>query len=200
MGIVRSPIPVKLFIGMLSPDAALFDVCEDILCKEFGPLDRQSEVHPWGRTDYYQDEMGAGILRKFIFFERLIDAGKLPEIKLRTNALEESLADTAADTIRRRVNLDPGYITEAKVVLATTKDFSHRVYIGKSIYAEVTLAYSSVSRSFVSSTHTYPDYGTASSLALFKAARTTLREQLNKHRTRKRGGGPALRSDRLDKE
>ena len=68
MGIIRNPLPVKLFCGMLSPDPSLFDICTEILCREYGPVDYQSEVLPWDNTEYYRDEMGDGIVRKFIFF------------------------------------------------------------------------------------------------------------------------------------
>ncbi len=84
--------------------------------------------------------------------------------------------------IRRRINLDPGYITEAKVVLASTKDFSHRVYIGENIYAEVTLRYSSKERSFTSCDHTFFDFRTEAYRLLFNTARYLLRERLKQIR------------------
>ena len=186
MGIIRNPIPVKLIIGMLSPDRALFDACSDVLCREYGPIDLQSEVLPWSNTDYYRDEMGPGIVRKFIIFEHLIDAEALPTIKVLTNSLEKTFAKRSEEEFRRTINLDPGYVTEAKVVLATTKDFAHRIYIGKGIYAEATLIYSAGSRSFAPVAHTYPDYRTDAGRSLFNAARTLLRKQLNKDRPRKR--------------
>jgi len=175
MAIIRNPLPVKLFIGMLSPDIDLFDFCAEILRKEYGPIDYQSTVLPWDKTDYYQDEMGAGIFRKFIFFDHLIDPGKLPEIKLFTNKIEGNFATRAGSAVRRRINLDPGYVTEAKVVLATTKDFSHRIYIGSSIYAEVTLKYVVRDRDFTPFDYTYPDYRTMAYRTMFLEARDRLR-------------------------
>jgi hypothetical protein len=41
----------------------------------------------------------------------------------------------------RPLNLDPGYLTLGKLLLASTKDFAHRIYLGRGIYAEVTLQY-----------------------------------------------------------
>jgi hypothetical protein len=67
MAKIHGPLPVKLFIGMLSPEPALFDTCAKILCEEYGPLDFESTILPWDKTAYYQDEMGTGILRKFFF-------------------------------------------------------------------------------------------------------------------------------------
>jgi hypothetical protein len=179
MGKVRSPLPVKLFVGMLSPDPSLFNVCAEILCKKYGNIDYQSAVLPWGKTDYYREEMGDGIVRRFVFFERLLDPNDLPNIKLSTSEIENDFALRTGDILRRRINLDPGYLTEAKVVLATTKDFSHRIYIGSNIYAEVTLRYSIRDRSFTPCDYTYPDYRTEQYRAVFNKARELLRGGLH---------------------
>lgn len=76
---------------MLSPEPALFDRCEDMLCNEYGPVDYRSEITPWTGSDFYQEEMGSGILRKFIFFERLINPGVLGAIKVRTSMMRRAL-------------------------------------------------------------------------------------------------------------
>ena len=178
MGTIRSPLPAKFFVGMLSPDPPLFIACADILCREYGPLDYQSPLLPWDKTDYYREEMGDGIVRTFIFFERLMDMAMLPNIKHRTNDIERDFTTPIGDIFKRRINLDPGYITEAKVVLASTKDFAHRVYVGSSIYAEVTLKYSSKDQTFVPCDHTYPDYGSKEYRAVFNQARAQLRSTL----------------------
>ena len=180
MGVIRIPIPVKLFTGLLSPDPALFDACSSVLEKEFGAIDLESKMLPWDRTEYYREEMGAGIYRKFIFFRDLIDPAKLAGIKVFTNAVEDRFSEKTPSGTRRTINLDPGYVTEAKVVLATTKDFSHRVYIGEGIFAEVTLRYGSKERSFTACDHTYFDFRTERYRQLFNQARTLLREGLNR--------------------
>jgi hypothetical protein len=179
MAIIRDPLPVKLFIGMLSPDIDLFDVCTEILRKEYGSLDYQSQVVPWDKTDYYQDEMGTGIFRKFIFFEHLRDPGDLPGTKHFTNKIESTFAVREGTIVRRKINLDPGYITEAKVVLATTKDFSHRIYIGSNLYAEVTLKYAVRERDFIPFDYTYPDYRSEMYRKMFLEARDRLRLALH---------------------
>ncbi len=178
MGDIRHPLPVKLFFGMLSPEPELLDTCLDILRKQYGPLDYVSEVWPWDKTDYYRAEMGTGILRKFIFCEQVIDPVLLPQIKLFTNDLENKF--TLPGPTRRRINIDPGYVTEAKVVLATTKDFSHRIYIGSDIYAEVTLRYSMRERRFTSMDYTYPDYRSEAYATMFNEAREQLRAALHR--------------------
>jgi hypothetical protein len=179
MGQIRSPLPVKLFIGMLSPESGLFDECSQILQREFGPIDSGSKCMPWDISDYYREEMGPNILRKFIFFERTTDPGRLSSIKRFTNDLENKYTMSAAQGLRRKINLDPGYVTEAKVVLATTKDFAHRVYIGDGIYAEVTLRFSAKDRSFIPHEYTYPEFRTEPYLAMFNSVREDLRAELH---------------------
>jgi hypothetical protein len=93
--------------------------------------------------------------------------------------LEEELSRLAASPSRRAVNLDPGYLTEAKVVLATTKDFPHRIYIGERIYAESTLHYSKNSGTYVAVDHTYPDFRSQYCRDLFNKAREKLRTKLH---------------------
>jgi hypothetical protein len=180
MGIIRNPLPAKLFAGMISPEPTLFDACSNLLIESFGPLDYESGVMPWDTSDYYRDEMGKSLYRKFIFFRDLVDPGRLAAVKLFTNSLEGRYVLKDADRPRRRINIDPGYVTEAKVVLASTKDFSHRLYIGDNIYAEVTLRYGSKERSFTACDHTYFDFRTDAYRILFNKARDVLREGLNR--------------------
>jgi hypothetical protein len=173
MGKVHTPIPVKLFVGMLYQDVGLFKTCGERLIGVYGPVDMQSDVLPWDHSDYYRGEMGANLQKVFIFFERLIDPGELAAIKHFTLRLEQEFALTDASRTH------PGYITEAKVVLATTKDFPHRVYIGGSIYAESTLHYSKKSGAYLAVEHTYPDFRSLSCRDLFNKAREILRTRLH---------------------
>ena len=181
MGTIRHPQPAKLFFGMLSSDPSLFDACARILVTEYGPVDLESEILPWNITNYYREELGDRILRKFIFLERLIDPSELPRTKIFTNNVESTFATREIRGLHRRINLDPGYLTQAKVVLATTKDFAHRIYIGDGIYAEATLRYSSPDRGFVPFDHTYPDYRTEQYTAIFNKARENLRSALKRN-------------------
>jgi hypothetical protein len=178
MGNVHPPIPVKLFVGMITGEEGLFQTCTERLAEAYGHVDLRSEVLPWAHSDYYRDEMGADLRRMFIFFERLIDPGALSSIKHDAMRLEHELTISAASRMRRRINLDPGYVTEAKVVLATTKDFPHRLYIGGNIYAESTLHYSKGSGTYLAVDHTYPDFRTPYCIDLFRQAREYLRARL----------------------
>lgn len=116
--------------------------------------------------------MGAGIKRQFISFTRLIFPEQLPVIKLLTNEMEQDLSLEG----RRRVNIDPGYLSLAKVVLATTKDYSHRLYLGQGIYGEVTLT--CAKGRFSSFPWTYPDYQTQAYQQFFKETRDIYKMQL----------------------
>ena len=153
--------------------------------ERYGPIEMESPVWPWDVTDYYQEELGTGILRKFLFFERTIDPALLPSVKQFTNEIERSFTrEEQNGGFHRSINLDPGYITESKVVLATTKDFSHRLYIGENIYAEVTLRYHAKKRSFLPHEFTFPDFRSRKYLEMFNTMRDSLRRDLTLNKPR----------------
>ncbi|MDA8098879.1 MAG: DUF4416 family protein [Nitrospiraceae bacterium] len=180
MGAARKPIPVKLFVGMLASGPEHLLAFEQQLSRAFGPVDLRGEIVSWEHTSYYASEMGGSLKRRFLFFESLRDPGALANAKQVTNRLEADSAVMRDGRKRRVINLDPGYVTEAKVVLATTKDFSHRVYIGEDIYAEVTLKYDKSLSDFLPLEHTYPDFRTEHARRLFLQARNMLREALQR--------------------
>jgi hypothetical protein len=159
MAQAKKPDNVALIIGMLSMREELFAQAEEKMQTLWGSIEFQSLVMPFDFTDYYAKEMGAPLLRKFVSFAQYIDPGKLADIKHQTNVLEDKIAQTPAGQaleVSRPINLDPGYVEPSKLVLATTKNYSHRIYIGKSMYAECTLHYH---KGFWQSwPHTYPDY------------------------------------------
>src|SRR5262245_26656324 len=138
MGAIRAFNPVKLFVGVLVSSADALPAVESELSSRYGPVDHQSPVLPFTFTDYYRHETGDHILRVFFSFERLIDANQLPDIKRQTNALEETFAESSR-TVKRPVNLDPGYLEHSKVILASTKNFYHRMYLSRGIFGEVTM-------------------------------------------------------------
>jgi hypothetical protein len=133
--------PVKLIVGILACDEAAARACHGPLTDLYGPADFVSDVYPFDMTVYYVDEAGSAMVRQFLSFETLIHPGRLAEIKHQTNALEQQLASQLQTPWPRPVNLDPGYVEPSKLVLASTKNFAHRIYIGQQIYAEVTLVY-----------------------------------------------------------
>jgi uncharacterized protein DUF4416 len=175
MGAIRSFNPVKLFIGILLSDRKLLPQVEARLTDLYGPVDHRSPVIPFDFTDYYEAEMGDIIDRVFFSFERLIEADQLPEIKRQTNRLEEEAAPLLP-AVKRPVNLDPGYIEHAKVILASTKNFYHRIYLGGGIFGEVTMHFKNNTYQFFP--WTYPDYQSRDYQEFFLKIRQIYRSQL----------------------
>jgi hypothetical protein len=147
--------------------------CEQALQQRFGSIVLRSQPFPFTHTTYYAREMGAELTRLYVAFDSLIHMADLPAVKHATNALEAQWADTSG---QRRVNVDPGYLDLGKVVLATTKDHAHRLYIGAGIYAEVTLRYQQ--KRFQAWEWTYPDYRLPVTQAFFAQLREMYRNQL----------------------
>jgi len=175
MGSIRNFNPVKLFVGILVSTGDLIAEVETRLCSQYGPVDYRSPVLPFTFTDYYREETGDDIHRLFLSFERLIEADSLPEIKHHTNALEAEFAAGSAG-VKRPVNLDPGYIEHAKVILASTKNFYHRMYLSGGIFGEVTMHFRNGAYEFFP--WTYPDYKSAEYQTFFRELRALYRGQL----------------------
>lgn len=173
---LKEPKPAKLIVGILASNHQCLHAAVELVTDKLGAVDFTSEIWPFDKTDYYKDQTGPRILRQFLSFERLIDPGKLAKTKLRTNKLEQKLAKTLSIPLPRPVNLDPGLIEPSKLLLATTKNYSHRIYIGKRMYAEVTLVYDR--GRWQPLDHTYPDYRQQSYFDFFEKVRTRLLEQL----------------------
>ena len=179
MGAIRQFTPVKLFVGVLVSNSKFIPSVEERLVALYGPIDHRSDVIPFDFTNYYEAEMGDLIDRVFYSFERLIEADQLPEIKRQTNQLEEELAPllkTPSTNVKRPVNLDPGFIEQAKVILASTKNFYHRMYLGAGIFGEVTMHFKNNTYQFFP--WTYPDYQSKDYQDFFLRMRQIYRSQL----------------------
>ena len=170
MGKIKFPERALPFVGALYSDPGVFGHSKKILEKDFGNILFESAALPWGYSSYYRDELGWPIKRRFIFFKDFIDPGTLADIKIKTNEIE----DTLSLNDKRRINLDPGYLTLAKIVLASTKNYAHRVYLGKGIYGEVALLYQN--GTFRPHLFTYSDYQNKSCIDIFLGARVILKE------------------------
>src|SRR3989304_2017859 len=174
MGIIRPVEQVKLFTAILFGNEGVLNTAREKLSSALGPVDMSSPVWTWSHSNYYEKEMGADLKRIFLFFERPVTPDLLADIKNMTNEIEGSFRRDQEQCKElklpeRPINIDPGYMTLAKVVLASTKNYPHRIYIGKGIYAEVTLFYQD--KTFQPLPHTYPDYRSGEYVALFNTAR-----------------------------
>lgn len=176
---LRPPKPVKLIIGILAANEDALSRAGGAIETRFGAIDLKSNAWPFTQTEYYKDETGPDILRQFVSIDKLIDPGRLADIKHRTNDLEIQLARQLALDLPRPVNLDPGIIEPSKLVLATTKNYSHRTYIGNKMYAEVTLIYDKGCWKHFD--YTYPDYRQKSYHDFFSKVRGRLVEQLREN-------------------
>lgn len=177
MADIRSPLPVKLFLGILTSIPSQLPEIEEKLIALLGPIDLKSDLFPFDQTNYYNEEMGnRPIYRQFSAFARMIEPSEIADIKVRTNELETEFA-AQQPGIRRPVNLDPGYVEQSKVVLASTKNFFHRILVSKGIYAEVTLHYQA--HRWQEFPWTFPDYKSDHYQRYFTSVRAFYRNQLS---------------------
>jgi hypothetical protein len=153
MGNINQPNLVKFFFGLIFNETFNIEEVYKILEQKFNnKIDIYSPAIDFTFTTYYNKEMGEKLKRQWISFEKSILPDALADMKIETNNIEDSYAKDK----NRIVNIDPGYITPANVILASTKDFSHRIYLSKGIYAEVTTIYRK--EGFTKLPWTYPDY------------------------------------------
>lgn len=172
MARLQKPSPVKLIISVFSQKTSLFELIEKILARKFGPIDFSSQLLNFDHTKYYEKESGRDLKRKFISFKRLLKPDQLWKIKISTNRLEKQFAKDN----KRQFNLDPGYISLANLVLASTKNYSHRICIREGIYQEVTLIFKD--KTFWPLAWTYPDYQSKECIDIFNQIRNILNLQL----------------------
>ncbi len=178
MAQARPPKRVKPIVGILSEDPDLMDRAAHHLSQQVGPIDLISDTWDFDFTDYYAAEMGADLKRRFVCMEELVYPDRLGDLKRLSNDLEGLICkECAVDREHRPVNLDPGYITLSSLVLASMKDYSHRVYLGRGVYAQVTLLYEH--GAWRSLPWTYPDYASAHYQAFFSTVREHLKSQIS---------------------
>lgn len=179
MGIAETPIPALHFCGVLFSEDAHIAAARRELEMSFGAAGMESACFDFTQTDYYEAEMGAGLRKIFIAFERLISPDEIAGIKLKTNEIEIKLAgEFPRPNASRPVNLDPGYLTAPKMVLATTKDARHRIYIAEGIHAEPTLYFEN--KTFHHWPWTYPDYCTPGYIEFFNELRRWYMSKIKK--------------------
>ena len=154
MGEIQSVIKVKLVVGFIFHDPKVLEAVLENLKELYGEIDSRSDIINFSFTSYYAKEMGEELSKSFVSFKKLINPEDIADIKIKTNEIEQKFL--YKDTLQRMINIDPGYLSAANLVLATTKNFSHRIYIGKGIYAEVTLLYRD--KKFQDLEWTYPDF------------------------------------------
>ncbi|MGB9005881.1 MAG: DUF4416 family protein [Candidatus Aminicenantales bacterium] len=146
----------KYIAGMIYSDDLVLERAVQGLEKILGPAEDRSPRFDFDLTDYYAAEMGgAPLSRFFLSFSGLRPPEELSTIKLKTNALEEKIR-LALGLSHRPVNIDPGYLTASALIMATAKDFSHRIPLRDGIYAHLELMFTKHSVRCLE--WTYPDF------------------------------------------
>ncbi len=166
--------PVKLVCGVLFTRGTDLALVDSRLTDEFGQIDGKSKPFDFIFTDYYAPEMGGDLKKQFYSFEKLVMPDCLPDIKHTTIGIEAEFAESG----QRKVNIDPGYLEESKLVLASTKNFSHRVYLGGNIWAEVTMRF--VGGKFITLEWTYSDWSQELAVEFLAKVRDVYKGQLDR--------------------
>jgi hypothetical protein len=152
MSVPQQPKPAKLVVGLIMKRKSLLPEVAGDLIRQFGPPDLVSRWLAFDFTAYYEPELGSPLFRRMLAFQAPIEQKNLAEIKLTTNAIEK----THSSGGKRQVNIDPGYLTHERFVLATGKNYAHRIYLDKGIYADLTLMFRK--GGYEALPWTYPDY------------------------------------------
>ncbi|NQT37224.1 MAG: DUF4416 family protein [Planctomycetes bacterium] len=174
--------PALLLMAAISRHAAALRWARDRAIGQWGPIALESRPFEFIETDYYESTMGSDLRKQFFTFTDPFDPSDLADVKLLTNRWEEEYAAVGDYAEARPLNLDPGYLTMAKLVLASTKDHAHRIYLGQGIYAEITIFYRG--KRWQHHDLTYADYRREDFQAFFSECRQAIhRRQREGHTT-----------------
>lgn len=174
MGQAKSPPPCALFVAAFSSDASLLDLIWKRLQEAWGPIADLSPAFDFVESGYYHATMGLGLKKQLALFRDRLDPADLADRKLYCNDLEEEFA--ALSETKRPVNIDPGYVSLTKLVLASTKNREHRIYLRDGVYAEVTLAFRD--QEWQAMPWTYADYRREDVRSFLKSARRRFSQSL----------------------
>lgn len=176
MSELQTPVSVKAFVSLIYNPQADIEACVELLTEsEFGKSDFVSEPIGFDGTDYYEEEMGADLKRIILSFENLMERERLVDLKIFSTNLERRF--TVKD--KRSINIDPGYVAPEHLILATGKGYYHRPYLGRGVYADLTLVYQH--NCFEPLEWTYPDYNTDKMKTLFLDLRKRYMKQLRRN-------------------
>ena len=174
MSILQSPPPAKLICSIFSQQESLISIVGNVLSGEYGTADFKSPIIPFDWTSYYEPEFGSSLKRIFMSFTELVFQDALAEIKHATHKLEQEFSKGG----KRQVNIDPGILTAERLVLATGKNFPHRIYLGRGVFADLTFIYRK--DSFIPLPWTYPDYASQEVIGFWNNVRKSYLKDLSK--------------------
>ncbi len=169
--------PAKLIISLVMKDKKIIERLLPLIVEAFGDIDIISNWFNFDYTAYYYEEMGAPLFRRVIVFKKLISQNRLAAIKEITNLFEKKWEKEN----KRNINIDPGYLLLSRFILATGKDYSHRIYLDHGIYADLTLIYRQ--GQYTALEWTYPDYASPEMLKFLKRTRRKYALDLKKQKS-----------------
>jgi hypothetical protein len=176
MGEMSQPTPVLLIVAIFSRYDEALAWAKTRCADGWGGVALESDQFAFEWTPYYEPSMGDDLRKLFLAFEQPVDPGRLPELKHQANVWEQEYAEQADHDVVRPLNLDPGYVTQGKLILASTKNHAHRIYLSSGIYAELTLQYRD--KRWQKLPWTYPDYCQDEYHQFFTQCREYLRSRL----------------------
>ncbi|MDO4988408.1 MAG: DUF4416 family protein [Synergistes sp.] len=169
---------MKKILALLVPkgDLSLYGSAFEMLERAWGTPERISERVAFTWTDYY-DSISPELERLFFSYPGLYPVSQLAQWKLESCRMEKMTGES------RRVNLDPGSIDGARLMLASTKGQAHRVYLHDGIFTEVTLCRRK--GHWESFFYTFPDFKSGVYDAWLEAVREDWKKELNLYNTNK---------------
>jgi len=179
VGVEKEFTKVKLFFGFIYKDDSIYQITKNGLSEIYSPIELESDMFNFDFTTYYNREMGSPLFRRFVAFKELIPPERLPDIKLLANKIEVETSEQG----NRIINLDPGYLSEANVIIATTKNYYHRIPLQKGIYAH--MEYVLKGKNLCLMEWTYPDFKSPGYREFFKKLRQVYKSDLTKIRRKK---------------
>jgi len=179
------PLPCKLVFSILFTSNESCELVIKELVTLYGEIESQTDQYNFKYTDYYTKEMGQPINRKLIAFKKLVERDSLVSNKLNAVQLESKTTQLYSDGKNRVVNLDPGHLSAEKFVLASGKNFTHRIYLNSGVFADLTLIYTKKGNDYSALPWTYPDYIESPVKEFLFQSRQTYLNQV-KHLTREK--------------
>lgn len=176
MGSIQPHFPTMMLVAIFSRHAEALQWARERIAQRWSAIALASEEFDFWETSFYTKEMGEGLRKQLLLLENWFDPGVLADCKLESNDWEDEYAKIGGHEEARPLNIDPGYLTLAKFVLATTKDREHRLYLRDGIYAEQTLFFAQ--KQWLPRPWTYPDYRRPDYHRFFHQARRHLKSCL----------------------
>lgn len=172
MSELREPFPGKLVMSIFAKTVELLEEACTLCTALWGEIEQASSVLPFNQTDYYRPEFGTDLVRRFYCFKKLVPQNCLINVKLNVHKLEyQNCIDG-----RRKFNIDPGILTLERLILATGKNYTHRIYLGEGVFADLTLIFKQ--GSFRALQWTYPDYASPESIEFWNGVRQSYLNEL----------------------